>query len=86
MDDMKFFLDTLASPFTWLMHLPQWQGFLLIGFILTYTLAMAGFVLARLGIKPLWSLLLLVPYLNVIGLWVLPRVMRKTSVDPSLKN
>jgi hypothetical protein len=49
--------------------LEPWLGYLIIAVILTYTLAAGGWVLAKAGRSPLWILLLLVPYLNVVAIW-----------------
>lgn len=50
--------------------LEPWLGYLIIAVILTYTMAAGGWVLAKAGRSPLWVLLLLVPYVNVIAIWV----------------
>ena len=49
--------------------LEPWLGYLIVAVILTYTLALGGWILAKAGRSPLWVLLLLVPYVNVIGIW-----------------
>nr|WP_255636406.1 hypothetical protein [Azospirillum sp. 412522] len=49
-------------------HLGFWE--LLIGSIVTmYMLIAGGWVLAKAGRSPLWILLLLFPYLNVLAVW-----------------
>lgn len=54
---------------------------LLIGSIVTtYTLIAGGWVLAKAGRSPLWILLLLFPYLNVVAVWVFA-YMRWPFVD-----
>ncbi|AWU95028.1 hypothetical protein DM194_00055 [Azospirillum ramasamyi] len=54
---------------------------MLIGSIITtYTLIAGGWVLAKAGRSPLWILLLLFPYLNVIAVWVFA-YMRWPFVD-----
>ena len=66
--------DFLNLPFPLgldlLMLMPTWAAYLLIGFLAMTLVSCAGFVLARLGIKPLWALLLLVPVLQVALWWV----------------
>jgi hypothetical protein len=54
-----------------LMLLPTWLGYLIMGMLILLLLALAGFVLARLGFKPLWSLLLIVPFAQVVVVWAL---------------
>ncbi|MDR3518845.1 MAG: hypothetical protein P4M00_23855 [Azospirillaceae bacterium] len=49
---------------------PLWLVYLVEGCVLTYTIGLASFILARVGRSPTWSLLLLVPIVNVIALWV----------------
>lgn len=52
-----------------MIHLGFWE--LLIGSIVTmYMLIAGGWVLAKAGRSPLWILLLLFPYLNVLAVWV----------------
>ncbi len=54
---------------------------LLVGAIVTtYTLIAGGWVLAKAGRSPLWILLLLFPYLNVVAVWVFA-YMRWPFVD-----
>jgi hypothetical protein len=62
-------LDLLHAPFMWFFQQPPWIGYTIVGLLLFYALGMAGFILARLGIKPLWALTLLVPWVNVAALW-----------------
>ncbi|CAK0745612.1 hypothetical protein CCP2SC5_1350007 [Azospirillaceae bacterium] len=52
-----------------LLHLPPWQGHLIVGVVLSYAICMAGWVTARAGRSPLWAMALLVPYVNVLALW-----------------
>jgi len=49
--------------------LPPWIGMLIISLILVYAIALGGWVLAKAGRSPVWVLLLLVPYVNVIAVW-----------------
>lgn len=53
-----------------LFGLEPWQFLLILSVVLTYTLVAGGWVLAKAGRSPLWVLFLLVPYVNVIALWV----------------
>jgi hypothetical protein len=64
-------LDTLYAPQAWFLGLSPYISMSLVGVIVAALLAFAGFVLARLGYKPLWALLLLVPTVGVIAMWVL---------------
>lgn len=51
-----------------IIHLGFWE--LLIGSVVTtYMLIAGGWVLAKAGRSPLWILLLLFPYLNVLAVW-----------------
>lgn len=50
--------------------MPAWVFYSIIAVILTYVLSVGGWVLARAGRNPLWILLLLIPWLNVIGIWL----------------
>ncbi|WP_042699634.1 hypothetical protein [Azospirillum sp. B506] len=68
-------------------HLGFWE--LLIGSIVTmYMLIAGGWVLAKAGRSPLWILLLLFPYINVLAVWVFafirwPFVDRKPAPLPA---
>ncbi|MBK1842011.1 hypothetical protein JHL17_31900 [Azospirillum sp. YIM B02556] len=51
-----------------IIHLGFWE--LLIGSVVTtYMLIAGGWVLAKAGRSPLWILLLLFPYLNILAVW-----------------
>jgi len=67
---MIAFLDLIHSPFIWLVTLPKTIGILLLGILVCAAITLSGFVLARLRIAPFWSLLLLVPYANIISIWM----------------
>lgn len=54
-----------------LMALPPALGYTLLGLLLMAALVLGGLALARWRLSPLWVLLLLVPYANVIGIWIL---------------
>lgn len=56
--------------FTLLMALPYTLGYVVLGVLVLGLIGASGFVLARLGIKPLWALVLPVPFVQVISLWV----------------
>lgn len=49
--------------------LEPWLGYSIIAVLLTYALSAGGWVLARAGRNPLWVLALLVPWVNIVGLW-----------------
>jgi hypothetical protein len=55
--------------FELLMWLPHWLGYLLLGVLVVGLIGCGGFVLARLGISPLWALLLVVPVLQLAAYW-----------------
>ena len=54
-----------------ILSLEPWIGYTLLGVILTYTLVLGGWTAAKAGRSPLWGLLLLVPYVNVLAIWAL---------------
>lgn len=49
--------------------LEPWLGYSIIAVLLTYVLSAGGWVLARAGRNPLWVLALLVPWVNIAGIW-----------------
>lgn len=49
--------------------LTPWIGLSLISVTLVYAIVLGGWVLAKAGRSPLWVLLLLVPYVNVLAVW-----------------
>jgi hypothetical protein len=63
--------DLLGVPlgFELLMALPYWLGYLVLGVLVLGLIGGAGFILARLGISPLWALLLVVPVGQLIAYW-----------------
>jgi hypothetical protein len=50
--------------------MPIWAQLALIGMLCVWLIGIGSFVLARLGLSPLWILMLLVPGVNVIGIWL----------------
>ncbi len=50
--------------------LEPWQLLLFISVVMTYSMVAAGWVAAKAGRSPLWALLLLVPYVNVLAVWL----------------
>jgi hypothetical protein len=61
-----------ASPWlAELLHLPDWVALLIMGIYLAAKIGLAGFVLARTGRSPLWSLAILVPFGEIVGIWAL---------------
>jgi len=56
--------------FELLQAMPATLGYLVLGIIVLGLVSAAGFVLARVGIKPLWAVLSVVPFLQVIAIWV----------------
>ena len=49
--------------------LPPWGVYLLMGLIILTLISSAGFVLARLGFKPIWALALIVPVVQIGFFW-----------------
>ncbi len=52
-----------------LFTIPQWLEYSLAGIIIVYTMYLVGKILARAGLSPAWSLLLLVPFVQIIAVW-----------------
>lgn len=71
MEQLIPILDALYAPQAWFMGQSRYISLTIIGLMIAMALTLAGFILARLGYKPLWALLLLPPNVNVIGLWLL---------------
>ena len=46
----------------------HWFWFILIVAVIIYPV---GRILGRIGFSPLWSILVFLPFLNLIGLWML---------------
>ena len=59
-----------ALPVEALLHLPGWLVSVVVGLQITAKIALGGWILARSGRSPLWILLLLVPYGELLALWV----------------
>ncbi|MDX1922542.1 MAG: hypothetical protein SFW65_05395 [Alphaproteobacteria bacterium] len=74
MEQLKPILDALYAPQAWFLAQSHYVSMTIVGLIIAATLTLSGFVLARLGYKPLWALLLIVPTASVISLWVLALV------------
>ena len=70
--------DLLNLPFPLgfelLQALPLYLGYLVLGIVVLGFIGASGFVLARLGIKPLWALLLAVPFVQIAAYWLLAYV------------
>lgn len=49
--------------------LPQWVELLIFGLIIVYFMAIVSLVLARTGRSPVWTLLLLIPVVQVVVIW-----------------
>lgn len=52
-----------------LLSLPQWAEYTLAGIIIVYMMYLVGKILARSGHSPAWSLLLLIPFVQIIAIW-----------------
>jgi hypothetical protein len=63
-------LNWLYVPQQWFLNQSQILSMSIVGVCIAASLTLAGFVLARLGYKPLWAILLIVPTLNIIMVWV----------------
>lgn len=71
MEQLIPIFDALYAPQAWFLGLSRYISLTIIGLMIAGALTLAGFILARLGYKPLWALVLLPPTANVIGLWAL---------------
>lgn len=49
---------------------PAWIELLIIGIIIVYTFYICGKILARTGRGPIWTLMLLVPGVQIIAFWL----------------
>jgi hypothetical protein len=63
-------MENLIDTITFFRDVDTNASLIVIGIMLTWTLAAGSFLLARLGIKPLWVLLLVLPGLNVLAIWL----------------
>lgn len=50
--------------------LPIWVEYSFVGILVVYFIYCCGKILAKTGKSPLWSLFLLIPYLQIIALWL----------------
>ncbi len=50
--------------------LPEWARYLVQGIITFIFLAASAVVLSRAGRSPYWALLMVVPYVQIVALWV----------------
>lgn len=67
--------------------IPEWLFLLIVGIILAARIGFAGYVLARAGFSPLWSLVLLVPLADIPAIWLFayarwPRYKAARNVTP----
>jgi hypothetical protein len=63
-------MGMLTDHLTFFRDIDPNLSLLFIGAVITWTLGLGAFLLARLGIKPLWVLMLVVPVLNVLAIWL----------------
>ena len=63
-------MENLIDTITFFRNTDPNVSLIVIGIMLTWTLAAGSFLLARLGIKPLWVLMLVLPGLNVLAIWL----------------
>lgn len=49
--------------------LPFWIEYLIAAVFVVYLIIAAGICLARSGHSPLWALLLLLPYIQIVAVW-----------------
>jgi hypothetical protein len=70
MSDVLEALSRIYGP-GWMGDLPHWGTNLVIGVYIVMLMSFAAYALVKARVTPLWSILLLVPYLDVIVLWVI---------------
>lgn len=67
-------METLRAavllPLVTFLDLPGWSLMVLVGLMLAYKVAIGGWILARAGRSPLWVLALLVPFVELLAVWV----------------
>ena len=63
-------MDNLINTVTLFRDVNPNLSLTVIGIMLTWTLATGSFLLARLGLKPLWVIMLVIPGLNVLAIWM----------------
>lgn len=65
--------------------LPIWVEYFLVGLIVIYFIYCCGKILAKTGRSPLWSLCMLVPYVQIIALWLFAYKAWPNDVDNPTK-
>lgn len=68
---MEMLRSLVLLPFFSFLDLPGWALTILVGLMLSYKMAIGGWILARSGRSPLWVLALLAPFAELIAVWVL---------------
>lgn len=81
------FSPPFLTGFDLLMGLPLTLGYVVLGILVLGLIGASGFILARLGIKPLWALLIVVPVAQLIAPWALaymrwPRAAANANSKP----
>jgi energy-coupling factor transporter transmembrane protein EcfT len=84
MNEIIPILDALYKPQAMFLTLSPYISMTIVGLMIATALTLAGFILARLGYKPLWAIALIIPTLGVIAIWVLAFV--KFPVDTFKQN
>jgi hypothetical protein len=70
MESFKNFLDAFVAPYLWFLSQSPYISLTIIGVIVAVMLTLAGFTLARMGYKPLWAVVLLLPNIGLIFTWL----------------
>ncbi|MCB9947057.1 MAG: hypothetical protein H6842_04420 [Rhodospirillaceae bacterium] len=70
-----------------LTRLDPWLANLIVGLYIVAMMAFGSLILVKARRSPIWVFLLLVPYLNLLGLWVFayvrwPGLKRSDESDP----
>jgi hypothetical protein len=67
---METLLSLYTAPLTAILQLEPWLSHLIFSLLTVPKLIFAGWAFAKAGRSPLWAMFLLIPYTEVIALWV----------------
>lgn len=67
---IEFLSNPYTYPFNYLSTLPIWLSHLFIGILLTFKVCLGGWVAIKAGRTPLWGVVLLIPYLDLLAIWI----------------
>lgn len=67
---MSWLISFYAIPVETLLQMPGWVVSVVVGVQISAKIALGGWILARSGRSPLWILFLLVPYAELLAIWL----------------